>query len=77
MRTLLVLAVLSVLCITAHAGINIDTVIVGDLDNQPDTRYGGSYGSVGYVYLMGKFEVTTGQYTDFLNKVAATDTYDL
>ena len=34
-------------------------------------------GAVDYVYNIGKFEVTTGQYTEFLNAVAATDTYDL
>ena len=34
-------------------------------------------GAVGYTFNMGKFEVTAGQYTEFLNKVAATDTYGL
>ncbi len=34
-------------------------------------------GSVGYTYNIGKYEVTAGQYTEFLNKVAATDTYGL
>ena len=34
-------------------------------------------GSVGYTYNIGKYEVTAGQYTDFLNKVAQTDTYAL
>jgi len=34
-------------------------------------------GAVDYVYRIGKFEVTTGQYTEFLNAVAATDTYGL
>jgi formylglycine-generating enzyme required for sulfatase activity len=32
---------------------------------------------VDYVYKMGKYEVTAGQYTEFLNAVADTDTYDL
>jgi len=32
---------------------------------------------VDYVYEIGKFEVTAGQYTEFLNAVAATDTYGL
>ena len=31
-------------------------------------------GSVGYAYNIGKYEVTAGQYTEFLNKVAGTDT---
>ena len=34
-------------------------------------------GAVGYTFNMGKFEVTAGQYTAFLNAVAATDTYGL
>ena len=33
------------------------------------------YGSVDYAYNIGKFEVTAGQYTEFLNAVAADDTY--
>ena len=57
-------------------------VAVGNADNVPDTEVmtlGGTtgYGSVGYGYWIGKFEVTTGQYTEFLNAVAATDTYGL
>jgi formylglycine-generating enzyme required for sulfatase activity len=34
-------------------------------------------GAVEYNYRIGKFEVTAGQYTAFLNAVAATDTYGL
>jgi formylglycine-generating enzyme required for sulfatase activity len=34
-------------------------------------------GAVGYTFNMGKFEVTAGQYTAFLNAVAAKDTYGL
>jgi formylglycine-generating enzyme required for sulfatase activity len=34
-------------------------------------------GAVDYVYCMGKFEVTAGQYCAFLNAVAADDTYGL
>lgn len=34
-------------------------------------------GAVNYSYQMGKFEITAGQYTAFLNAVAATDTYGL
>jgi len=61
--------------IAASAAITIDTVAVGDAGNAADTRYGGTYGSVGYNYNIGKYEVTAGQYTAFLNAVAATDTY--
>lgn len=34
-------------------------------------------GAVNYEYRIGKYEVTAGQYTEFLNKVAATDMYGL
>jgi formylglycine-generating enzyme required for sulfatase activity len=34
-------------------------------------------GSVDYLYSIGKYEVTAGQYTEFLNAVAKTDTYGL
>ena len=34
-------------------------------------------GAVDYTYNIGKFEVTAGQYTEFLNAVAKTDTYGL
>jgi len=34
-------------------------------------------GAVDYYYKVGKFEVTAGQFTEFLNAVAATDTYGL
>ena len=72
----------------AQATITIETVMVGDPGNQgdaqscvschsprPDSTAG--YGSVGYVYNIGKYEITAAQYTAFLNAVAATDTYGL
>lgn len=34
-------------------------------------------GSVGYSYKIGKFEITTAQYAEFLNAVATTDAYGL
>jgi len=35
------------------------------------------FGAVNYQYEIGKYDVTTSQYTDFLNSVAQTDTYGL
>ncbi len=35
------------------------------------------HGSVNYAYQIGKFDVTAGQYTQFLNAVGAADTYGL
>jgi formylglycine-generating enzyme len=54
--------------------LTIDTVTVGDAGNAADTT---GYGSVAYEFNIGKYEVTIGQYTSFLNAVAATDTYSL
>ena len=56
--------------------IKIDYVTVGNPGNLTDaiTRH---YGEVDHVYAIGKYEVTAGQYTAFLNAVAKTDTYGL
>jgi len=67
---------------TANA-VNIATVSVGNPGNAGDTRYPDtvdgvpSFGSVDYAYNIGTYEVTAGQYTEFLNAVAKTDTYGL
>jgi formylglycine-generating enzyme len=56
----------------------IETVTIGNPGNAADTRYvTPGYGAVDYVYNIGKYEVTAGQYCEFLNAVAATDTYSL
>jgi formylglycine-generating enzyme required for sulfatase activity len=64
--------------------VTIDMVSVGDVGNPNDPADGDSFtagvqnfGAVGYAYNIGKYEVTIGQYTAFLNAVAATDTYSL
>jgi sulfatase modifying factor 1 len=62
------------------AQITYDMVTVGNPDNVGDTRVGANTfgkGSVNYSYQIGKYDVTIGQYTAFLNAVAATDTYSL
>ena len=52
---------------------------MGDPGNQADTRTGArsGYGDVAAAFKIGTYEVTTQQYTDFLNAVADTDTYGL
>ncbi len=66
------------LAATVGAEAFIETVPVGNPGNAPDTRYETpGYGRVDYVYNIGRYEVTAGQYTEFLNAVAATDTYGL
>ncbi len=51
----------------------------GEWSGQSYSGYGTDRvcGEVDYVYNIGKFEVTAGQYTAFLNAVAKTDTYGL
>jgi sulfatase modifying factor 1 len=69
-----------VLLLTAAVGaeaVTIDLVPVGNPGNAPDPATGNQYGSVGYDYQIGKFEVTTAQYCEFLNAVARTDDYGL
>jgi formylglycine-generating enzyme required for sulfatase activity len=69
----------------AQANVVIETVQVGNVGNVGElsgTNAGGAgldriCGAVDYVYDIGKYEITTGQYTEFLNAVAATDTYGL
>jgi formylglycine-generating enzyme required for sulfatase activity len=64
---------------------SLQFVTVGDPGNQPDPASigysnvfgGGLLGSVPNTFSMGKYDVTLGQYCQFLNAVAATDTYGL
>jgi formylglycine-generating enzyme required for sulfatase activity len=60
---------------------SVQLVTVGDPGNAPDTvvmNNGTSgYGSVPYVYQMGKYDVTVAQYCQFLDAVAASDAYGL
>jgi len=56
------------------AALTIDLVTVGHPGNEPTAA--GS-GAVGYSYQIGTHEVLNSQYAEFLNSVAATDTYGL
>jgi formylglycine-generating enzyme len=58
-------AVLCLLAVPAHA-VTIDMVTVGNPGNANDTIDAG-YGAVNYEYQIGKYSVTIGQYTAFLN----------
>lgn len=63
---------------SAANAVEIDWVGVGNVGNAPDTRYNGmAIGAVPYYYAIGAFEVTNSQYMEFLNAVAAVDTYGL
>jgi len=64
------------LCIGDAPAVNINWVIVGNAGNADD-QHGNGHGGVEYEYKIATYEVTSVQYTEFLNAVAATDTYDL
>ena len=74
-------AVMALTYVSGAQAVDIQTVSVGDPGNVGDTRYSDgdidSFGGADYTYNIGKYEVTAGQYTEFLNAVAATDTYGL
>ncbi len=72
-RLVLTFAIARSTMISARA-VTIDMVTVGDPGNTADTT---TYGAVADAFQIGKYEVTIGQYTDFLNAVAATDPYSL
>lgn len=55
----------------ASAQISMEWSTVGNAGNAPDPTTG--FGSVGYDYRIGTYEVTNGQYAAFLNAVAASD----
>ena len=73
-----------VLAVSAKAA-TIETVPVGNLGNAGELsgKKAGGFGpdricgAVDYGYNIGKYEVTSGQYCEFLNAVAKTDTYGL
>ncbi len=73
-----VIASLTFFCVTflvalhPAVAVTIDWVPVGNAGNAP-----AFYGSVSYNYNIDKYDVTVGQYTEFLNAVAATDPYGL
>ena len=77
--------VVVLVCVFGAQAVEMDTVTVGNPGNAGEwsgASYGGwgpdrICGAVENVYEIGKFEVTAGQYTEFLNAVAATDTYEL
>jgi sulfatase modifying factor 1 len=69
-RRLLAIHIAAALCLLAPpalaAPITIDMVTVGDPGNANDTGGTGN-GAVAYSYQIGKYDVTIGQYTSFLN----------
>ena len=59
------------------SAVTINWVPIGNAGNGPDSNTGNFFGTVAYNYSIDKYDVTVGQYTEFLNSVAKTDTYGL
>jgi len=85
-KTAMLVAATVLACTTGAHAVDIVMVTVGDPgnvgENSGESEPGGwgpdrICGAVNYEYEIGKFEVTAGEYTEFLNAVAAEDTYAL
>lgn len=74
MKKLILVVVMILMTTGVSQAVTIDWVSVGNAGNANDST---GYGSVSYEYKISTYEVTAGQYTEFLNAVAATDTYGL
>ncbi len=61
---------------TPCQAVTIDWVTVGDAGNAADTSPAG-FGAVNYEFQISKYEVTIGQYLEFLNAAAKSDPYGL
>lgn len=60
------------------SAVDMALVTVANPGNPADTRFETpGWGGVSYTYQIGKYEVTFGQYAEFLNAVAKTDRYGL
>jgi formylglycine-generating enzyme len=77
-KPLTAIAFLLVLAIAAGErtvlAVNMEMVTVGDAGNAADSN---GLGSVASTYQIGKYDVTWGQYCEFLNAVAKADPYGL
>ncbi len=77
-RAVLIVCVAMVAALSSVVmAVDIETVPVGNVGNAGDVQLQGTFGAVDYAYNIGKYEVTAGQYTEFLNAVASTDPYGL
>ncbi len=71
---MLTLLLAALCCAPAHAAVTFDWATVGNPGNADDI-HGAGYGGVDGIYRISKTEVTNAQYTEFLNAVAATDSF--
>ncbi|MCB9850110.1 MAG: SUMF1/EgtB/PvdO family nonheme iron enzyme [Phycisphaerales bacterium] len=86
LRICFLVATLLTFASISAANVVIETVPIGNLGNTGEWSGEGQPGGFGedricgaidYTYEIGKYEITAGQYTEFLNAVAASDAYGL
>jgi len=83
--TIIATAGMLFVCAVGAQALTMDFVTVGNPGNTGKLSGSGAggygpdriCGAVNYKYTIGTYEVTAGQYTEFLNAVAQTDTYGL
>ncbi len=63
----------SLLIASSASAVSMDWTPIGEPGNACDTKPQGCFGSVGYTYNIGTYEVTNAQYVEFLNAKAASD----
>lgn len=73
-KSILVVVIILLTCGVGVQAATIDWVTVGNPGNAKDDT---GYGSVSEVYRISTYEITAGQYTEFLNAVAASDPHGL
>jgi len=81
-RPSLVLAFVAAICLGLDRAeaVGFDWVTVGHAGNESDPSFqfnGVQFGRVNHEYRISRYEVTIGQYADFLNDVARSDPYGL
>ena len=69
-KTIVAVVAVLVVSVAAFGQVTIETVPVGNPGNAGEVQPQGTFGAVSYDYNIGKYEVTAGQYTEFLNAVA-------
>lgn len=70
----ILLILTSLLISTTVSARQIEWVLVGEPNNEPDET---GFGGVSYEYFISMYEITNQQYCEFLNFVAIDDTYGL
>jgi sulfatase modifying factor 1 len=73
MRRLWLSLLLSLLFASSASAVTMAWTPIGDPGNPCDPQSDGCYGTVGYAYSIGTYEVTNAQYAEFLNAKAKSD----